>query len=44
MDLRDTMTFYQIWTAGVMLAAMCARSGNNGVFEHMGEYCLFLEV
>lgn len=37
MNLRDTMTFYQLWTAGVMLAAMCARSGNTGVFEHMGE-------
>ncbi|KAL9007878.1 MAG: hypothetical protein Q9173_006938, partial [Seirophora scorigena] len=32
-DVRDTMTYYDMWTAAVMLAGMCARHGNAGKFE-----------
>ncbi|KAI4172995.1 MAG: hypothetical protein LQ348_006658 [Seirophora lacunosa] len=34
--VRDTMTYYDMWTAGVMLAGMCARPGKAGKFELLG--------
>lgn len=34
--VRDTMTYYDMWTAGVMLAGMCARQGKAGKFEFLG--------
>lgn len=36
--VTDTMTFYELWTAGVMLAGMCARYGKAGKYEHLGRF------
>ena len=37
-SLRDTMSMYELWTAGVMLAGMCARYGKAGKYEHLGKF------
>ncbi len=34
----DRMSYYDLWHAGVILAAMCARTGKAGLFRHIGEY------
>ncbi|KAL8954558.1 MAG: hypothetical protein Q9193_007196 [Seirophora villosa] len=39
--VRDTMTYYDMWTAGVMLAGMCARQGKAGKFELLGAFLAF---
>ena len=35
------MSAFEIWTAGVMLAGMCARFGRAGRFPHLGEFLFF---
>lgn len=30
------MSFYEIWTAGVMLAGICARFNKPGKYPHLG--------
>ncbi|KAI4130893.1 MAG: hypothetical protein LQ338_001490 [Usnochroma carphineum] len=35
--VRDKMSYYEVWTAGVMLAGMCARFGKAGGFKQLGE-------
>ena len=40
-QLSDEMSAFEIWTAGVMLAGMCARFGKAGRFPHLGEFCFF---
>lgn len=32
------MSAFEIWTAGEMLAGMCARFGRAGRFPHLGEF------
>lgn len=40
-NLRDTMTYHEVWTAAAMLAGMCTRYGKAGKFENLGKYvCL----
>ncbi|KAL8751211.1 MAG: hypothetical protein Q9199_006580, partial [Rusavskia elegans] len=34
-ELSDTMSSYEIWTAGVMLAGRCARFNKPGKFPHL---------
>ena len=36
--IYDRMSYYDAWHAGVILAAMCARTGKAGLFKHIGEY------
>lgn len=36
-DVTDTITSYHIWTAGVMMAGICARFGKAGEFANLGE-------
>lgn len=36
-NLRDRMTMYELWTAGEILAGMCARFDKAGKYEHLGE-------
>ena len=33
----DSMNMYEVWTAGMMIAGMCARFGKSGKYEHLGE-------
>ena len=37
-QLNDEMSAFEIWTAGVILAGMCARFGRAGRFPHLGEF------
>ena len=37
-QLNDEMSAFEIWTAGVMLAGLCARFGRAGRFPHLGEF------
>ncbi|KAL8698483.1 MAG: hypothetical protein Q9201_006550, partial [Fulgogasparrea decipioides] len=34
-NVRDQMSFYEVWTAGVMMAGVCARYGKPGKYEHL---------
>ena len=36
-DVTDTMSNYEMWIAGTMLAAVCARNGKGGIHESMGK-------
>ena len=37
LDLMDTMTNYEMWIAGTMVASVCARIGKGGIHENMGK-------
>lgn len=34
----DHMTYYDVWHASVVLAAMCVRKGKSGLFNNLGAY------
>ncbi|KAL8685527.1 MAG: hypothetical protein Q9218_007706 [Villophora microphyllina] len=36
-NVRDKMSYYEMWTAGVMLAGVCARDGKAGQYAHLGQ-------
>ena len=36
-DVADTMTLFEVWTAGILIASMCSRYGWAGKFNHAGE-------
>ncbi|KAL8729980.1 MAG: hypothetical protein Q9181_004826 [Wetmoreana brouardii] len=36
-NVRDRMSYYEVWTAGVMMAGMCARYGKPGRYENLGQ-------
>ena len=33
----DTMSMFEMWTAGTMLASVCTRVGKAGIHENMGK-------
>ena len=43
-NLRDTMSMYEVWRAGVMIAGMCARFNKRGKYQHLGECSISVQM